>query len=103
MSTIVIGADAVLVVSAGMKQYESFPGIATYNANGNLYGNGAFLGGHYQAAGTAIGPHLRWSERAGLSVEASFCVLGKHSRGRPGAAGEAISGRTSGPAFRRTI
>jgi hypothetical protein len=34
-----LGADAVLVVSTGMKQYASFPGIATYNANGNLYGN----------------------------------------------------------------
>jgi uncharacterized protein YbjQ (UPF0145 family) len=46
-----LGADAVLVVSGGMKQYGSFPGIATYNANGNLYGNNALVGGRYQAAG----------------------------------------------------
>src|SRR5258708_8041232 len=60
-----LGADAVLVVSAGMKQYASFPGVATYNANGNLYGNGAFLGGHYQATGTAIVPQ----SYVGLNVQ----------------------------------
>ena len=60
-----LGADAVLVVSGGMKQYGSFPGIATYNANGNLYGNNALVGGRYQAAGVAIGPQ----SYVGLNVQ----------------------------------
>jgi hypothetical protein len=60
-----LGADAVLVVSGGMKQYGSFPGIATYNANGNLYGNNALVGGRYQAAGVAIAPH----SYVGLNVQ----------------------------------
>jgi hypothetical protein len=49
-----LGAEAVLVVSGGMKQYGSFPGIATYNANGNLYGNNALVGGRYRAAIPAL-------------------------------------------------
>jgi hypothetical protein len=60
-----LGADAVLVVSAGMKQYAAFPGVTTYNANGNLYGNNAFVGGRYQATGLAVGPQ----SYVGLNVQ----------------------------------
>jgi len=55
-----LGADAVLVVSSGMKQYASFPGFATYNAfgSGNLYGNQNFFSGNalYRVNGFAMGP-----------------------------------------------
>ena len=55
-----LGADAVLIVSSGMRQYAAMPGFATYNAygNGNLYGNNQFINGHaqYRATGLAMGP-----------------------------------------------
>jgi hypothetical protein len=56
----VLGADAVLIMSSGMRQYAAMPGFATYNAfgQGNLYGNNyGFTGAaHYQATGFAMGP-----------------------------------------------
>jgi hypothetical protein len=55
-----LAADAVLIVSSGMRQYAAMPGFATYNAygNGNLYGNNHFINGHaqYRATGLAMGP-----------------------------------------------
>ena len=55
-----LGADAVLIVSSGMKQYAAMPGFATYNAfgAGNLYGNPYFFNGYaqYHASGFAMGP-----------------------------------------------
>ena len=55
-----LGADAVLIVSSGMRQYAAMPGFGTYNAygNGNLYGNNQFINGHaqYRATGLAMGP-----------------------------------------------
>jgi hypothetical protein len=37
----VLGADAVLIISSGMRQYAAMPGFATYNAfgQGNVFGN----------------------------------------------------------------
>jgi hypothetical protein len=56
----VLGADAVLIVSSGMRQYAAMPGFATYNAfgQGNLFGNNFGITGaaHYQATGFAMGP-----------------------------------------------
>jgi hypothetical protein len=55
-----LGADAVLIVSSGMRQYAAMPGFATYNAfgGGNLYGNPNFFNGYaqYHATGFAMGP-----------------------------------------------
>jgi hypothetical protein len=55
-----LGADAVLIVSSGMRQYAAMPGFATYNAFGgsNLYGNPSFINGsaQYRATGFAMGP-----------------------------------------------
>ena len=55
-----LGADAVLIVSSGMRQYAAMPGFATYNAfgGGNLYGNPNFINGYaqYHATGFAMGP-----------------------------------------------
>jgi hypothetical protein len=55
-----LGADAVLIVSSGMRQYAAMPGFATYNAFGgsNLYGNLNFINGYaqYHATGFAMGP-----------------------------------------------
>lgn len=51
-----LGADAVLIVLPGTKQYAASPEIARYNANGGLYGNNALPGGRYQATGSAVGP-----------------------------------------------
>jgi hypothetical protein len=55
-----LGADAVLIISSGMRQYAAMPGFATYNAfgQGNLSGdytgfNGSAL---YRASGFAMGP-----------------------------------------------
>ena len=56
----VLGADAVVIVSSGMRQYAAMPAFATYNAfgQGNLFGNNYGYSGaaHFQANGFAMGP-----------------------------------------------
>jgi hypothetical protein len=56
-----LGADAVLIISSGMRQYAYMPGMSTYNAYGgaNIYGNNQWVGGNarYQANAVSIGPH----------------------------------------------
>jgi hypothetical protein len=56
----VLGADAVLIVSSGMRQYAAMPGFATYNAfgQGNVFGNNFGIVGasQFQTTGFAMGP-----------------------------------------------